>query len=322
METLIFHRGKLCAKPEDKVYGILGVLSTHERKQFQVDYKLSPREVFLKVTRYLLENTQRLDFLGSTAPQEPNIHRVPSWVPDWEYRAEVSPLALSNSFRPKFAAAGTTKAKASISEDGEVLKLEGVYIDSIKNLGIPLPSTTSEPAEVLTFLEWYSILVRYQKDTRPKDHEDFCRAILLDSNREGWTPIDRMEWTYRTFASLSREFSGQTIDDQMTSYADSFREHMRAQRTEIFQSSIPGAIRGRRYMISQTGLQGIAPADCDFEDIICVPLGSATPMVLRKGDESKHYTFIGECYINSYMYGKAITEVNTGIRRLETFEIR
>ena len=108
----------------------------------------------------------------------------------------------------------------------------------------------------------------------------------------------------------------------MTSYADSFREHMRAQRTEIFQSSIPGAIRGRRYMISQTGLQGIAPADCDFEDIICVPLGSATPMVLRKGDESKHYTFIGECYINSYMYGKAITEVNTGIRRLETFEIR
>jgi hypothetical protein len=319
LETLVFHREKLCAKPEDKVYGILGVLSSRERRKFKVDYKLSAREVFLDVTRYLLEETQSLDFLCSAIPMEPNVHRLPSWVPDWEYRPPIFPLANGVIEAPCHAAAGIEKPLASVSDDGDILRFEGIYIDTIKDLGIPLPFRTDWEIQIVTFLQWYSVLTRFREQTTRQDHEDFVRALWCDELYAGWTPAKRTDWTYWTFASLSREYTTQVLDDYLAFYAGSFQPYMLPQRTDLFQGYIRTAIRGRRYIISETGLQGIGPEICHYDDIIVVALGCTTPLVLRKEDQG--YSFVGEAYINSYMYGKAVNEVNSGMRRLETFEI-
>ena len=76
---------------------------------------------------------------------------------------------------------------------------------------------------------------------------------------------------------------------------------------------------GRRYIISETRLQGIGPEFCECNDIIVVPLGCSTPVILRK--KRQGYSYVGEAFVNEYMYGKAVNEVNSGRRRLETFEI-
>lgn len=320
LKALVLHREKLCAKPEDKVYGILGILSTPERKQFKVDYKLSAREVFLNVARYLLE-TQSLDFLCAVVPHDPNVHKLPSWVPDWEHRPLGLPLIFVGRKHPRFVAAGTTKAEASISDDNEILRFEGIYIDVVENLGTVLPESSDQYVLMSIFHHWYSVLVNTRENTTSKDHEDFCQTIWFDNILEGWTPTDRMIWTYRTFASLSRESTELILDDRLTFYADSFQKHMLSQRKEVYQEYGYTVMGRRRYMISKTGLQGIVPQDCFQGDIICLPLGCAVPVILRKEEHAQHYTFIGEAYINSYMYGEAIKEVNDGFRILETFEV-
>ena len=88
---------------------------------------------------------------------------------------------------------------------------------------------------------------------------------------------------------------------------------------ELFQEYSRMAPRGRCYIISETGLEGIGPEICHRDDIIAVALGCSTPVILRKEDQG--YTFIGEAYVNGYMYGEAINEVNGGMRRLESFEV-
>lgn len=221
--ALVFHRRKLCARPEDKVYGILGILSSRERRNFKIDYKLSPRVVFLNVASYLLSETQRLDFLCSAIPQEPNILQLPSWVPDWDYMPSAPPLP--NKFHDMtYAAAGTTRAKASISEDRDVPRFDGVYIDVIKDLGIPLPLRTDAEVQIIAFHHWYSVFLRSKKITTLEDHKEFCRTIWYDVSIDKWTPTHRMEWTYRTFASLSTEIVPQVLDENLAFYANTFHE--------------------------------------------------------------------------------------------------
>jgi hypothetical protein len=63
LQALLYHRSKLCTEPRDRVYGILGILSSHERSQFPVDYDISTIEVYTNVVDYLLTTTRRLDVI-------------------------------------------------------------------------------------------------------------------------------------------------------------------------------------------------------------------------------------------------------------------
>lgn len=55
------------------------------------------------------------------------------------------------------------------------------------------------------------------------------------------------------------------------------------------------------------------------DDIIVIALGSSTPIVLRR--QGQDYTYVGDIYIDGYMYGMAIEELNEGLRRLEPFTL-
>ena len=136
--------------------------------------------MFLNVTRYLLEETQSLDFLCAAIPKEPNVHRLPSWVPDWEYRFPSFPLMYIAREGPAYVAGGTEEPLASISVNDDILKFEGIYIDTIKDMGIPMPSRVEFETEVVTFLQSYLVLTRFREHTTRADHEDFVRALWCD----------------------------------------------------------------------------------------------------------------------------------------------
>jgi len=42
------------------------------------------------------------------------------------------------------------------------------------------------------------------------------------------------------------------------------------------------------------------------DDIVVVPLGCSTPIILRRGGINGEYEFVGDVYIDGYMEGEAV----------------
>ena len=62
---------------------------------------------------------------------------------------------------------------------------------------------------------------------------------------------------------------------------------------------------GRSFISTREGYIGLAPKTTKVGDIVCVLLGSSTPMVLR-ATEDGHYKVVGQCYVHGLMYGEAL----------------
>lgn len=48
-------------------------------------------------------------------------------------------------------------------------------------------------------------------------------------------------------------------------------------------------------------------------DIVVVPLGCSTPILLRPVGQRNEYVYVGDIYVDGYMHGEAIQEMETGI---------
>jgi hypothetical protein len=81
------------------------------------------------------------------------------------------------------------------------------------------------------------------------------------------------------------------------------------------------AMSGRMFFIS-AGLMGMAPAEAQAGDAICILLGCSCPVILRPYSDGEFYTLIGEAYVDGYMTGKGMDELEDGRYVLKDFEIR
>ncbi|KAK4214205.1 heterokaryon incompatibility protein-domain-containing protein [Rhypophila decipiens] len=83
--------------------------------------------------------------------------------------------------------------------------------------------------------------------------------------------------------------------------------------------------RAKRLMVTSTGILGMAPRRARKGDLVCVLLGCNIPLVLRadhrqEGDIKK-YTVIGEAYVDGYMNGESVADMDNGIRNVENLRI-
>jgi hypothetical protein len=76
---------------------------------------------------------------------------------------------------------------------------------------------------------------------------------------------------------------------------------------------------GRNIIVPESNLIGLGPETLKEGDKICVLLGCSMPVILRKVEN--HYIYIGEAFIDGYMFGKAIEELEQGKHELEDFEL-
>jgi hypothetical protein len=54
-------------------------------------------------------------------------------------------------------------------------------------------------------------------------------------------------------------------------------------------------------------------------DVVVVPLGCSTPVLLRLEGAKGEYRFVGDVYINGYMHGRAVDEWKEGKRELKKY---
>jgi hypothetical protein len=64
----------------------------------------------------------------------------------------------------------------------------------------------------------------------------------------------------------------------------------------------------RRLMIGKNGILGMAPEKSRVGDLVCILYGCSVPVVLRKVGDGTQLVFIGECFMDGYMSGEAVSE--------------
>jgi hypothetical protein len=126
-----------------------------------------------------------------------------------------------------------------------------------------------------------------------------------------------MEFVYHTFVCLLQErFPALPLDPQSLFYAAKASPVSAEQREEVFHSLIVAA---RRFCVSSTGLLCLGASVLRKDDVIVIPLGCSTPTILRR--HAREYTYVGDIYVDGYMYGLAVEELNNGARYLESFTL-
>jgi hypothetical protein len=308
------NRMKMCADPRDKVYGILGLLSDFRREQIGqvVDYNLGVAEVYIKAAVHIITSTRELRVLLHAFPSERRLDRLPSWVPDWSHRhREIEPKS--------FHASAGMEAKFYFSKWDAQLTVSAVMIDTISTLGVGVARVVGHRETEWTILEWLTTIV----DTLGAGEdvmEAFCRAICRDiceGQRVGarYTPSEWKEIVLEFYARrLRKRYPRLQLDPLLQPYLERPLE-MDFDVQEMVCNAVQNNIGGQSLLITDAGHVCLGSGLAKTGDIVCVPLGCHSPIILRRATDG--FKNLGAVYVDQYMDGRAIEEWKSGHRNLE-----
>lgn len=320
LDVMRRYRRKLSGDPKDKVFGILGVLPERIRREIRADYSLSVKDVYTNVVDILIHTTNRLDVICECIhfPRHDSSANLQSWVPDWSYMPEVGALGASYDF----SADGRVK-QAICGFEGRQrnkLRISAVYLDRVKKHEIAVGTLCRSADYLMAFLHWRAMVLenfrRDDREGRTRALEDFCRTLCLGHVPTGKeNPRDLVEYCHHIFAFLIDERLPElALDRDLASCITSEVDLGGSTRRESLQKYFGSRMMGRCFCITIQGLMGLGSGFMTVDDLIVVPFGCSTPVILRpEGDE---FRFVGDVYIRGYMSGKAVEEFDNGEREL------
>lgn len=202
---MTFFRRCACTDPRDMIFGLYGLANDTGPGQLDVtiDYSLSTREVYSRITRSFLRQDSSLDILSFSQwpPGERSEPSLPSWVADWSTTPDQFFGATTAAPGPgepsRFRAGGdSTFELLPSSDECHVLQLAGIFLDQIVDLDTSVPllyyskkyNTITSQLSLLfkydmAFLSWERV-ARIWKDEPYINGDDifevFWRTLLFD----------------------------------------------------------------------------------------------------------------------------------------------
>ncbi|KAK0726506.1 heterokaryon incompatibility protein-domain-containing protein [Apiosordaria backusii] len=317
------HRYRKCVEPKDKIYGMLGLVSAEQRQLVTVDYAASLTEVFTSFVGSVIQNTQRLDIICFTrhSPVYERPDRLPTWVPDWAYQRETLPIRASAAVR--FDASRGRRAESGITGAGFKLSFRGVRMDTIGLCSV----TCSLPwngGGLLLALASAWMMARGALGNETDTAERFCEAVFFGSGRKqfGAEHVGRMFQTFRDYQQMMMDSSFLPLDSGVFSTTVTAVDQSVDKATSRAIWSLAGnCLAGRRAFVTrQQALLGVGSGYLGNNDVVCVPLGCDTPVVLRALGNGE-YRFVGDAYVCGYMGGRAMSELDERQKELEEFVV-
>lgn len=312
-------RLKLSSEPRDKVFGVLGILPQEFKYNFPPNYSASLREVYTNVVEFLLYTTGSFDVICAAIHfpvHTTSTTKLPSWVPDWSHMLGVVPVGVIYSF----SAAGGTKAKFRFVDRPLRTKLEvsAIYLDRVFKKGTAVGTFLGIEDFLVAFLNWRAEILRTWPIQNDQIREAFCRTLCLN-NMRNWNTSEWMGICYHVFASLIQEWLPYIVlDDELRWYANQLKTGIARDNRKIIIKTNCHEMAGRCFFTAGFGLMGMGTGFMESGDIVCVPLGCSTPVILR-AERNGEYRFVGDAYVDGYMYGRAVDELGDGRRELRKY---
>ncbi|KAF5020471.1 hypothetical protein F66182_7510 [Fusarium sp. NRRL 66182] len=323
LQVLRACRRKLASDPRDKLYGILGVLPGAVRSEFHADYNLSVRDVYIEVVDFLLKTTEKLDVICEAIhfPVHTSSINLPSFVPDWSHVPQTTALGSKYGF----SAAGSSKAICKFRDERlNRLEISGIEIDAIWSKGVAVETLCNLGDYLMAFLHWRAILLQHIED-RPENDKQLAEECFAATLCLGQIPskCNRRRWLtlcYHVFANLFRDrLPHLPLDDKLLDHLVIEGDVKPEVRRHFIQTNFGDRMMGRCFCVTQKRRIGMGTGFMLSGDIVVIPLGCSTPVLLRAEGTQGEYRFVGDVFIDGYMQGKAVEQWQAGKRELNKY---
>jgi hypothetical protein len=290
--------------PEDKVYALLGFLPNDDANPKLIpDYSLSTKEVYKQATLYSIRQMKSLSILNgqriSPVSTKQGDSAMPTWIYDWsteidwrEWHHERQRLRNN-----EYTASGTEKACIKW-DDSFVLRLDGIFVDSITDVG-PVMALEGKPDEA--FKEWLRIVdfSAHQDEAYAGGGsciEAFWRTLTRDYCFDEEFELQRIKEPY------SHVLAGTVWWDNVTNSRQSWSKD-----PTDFSCSLYNISEGTQFFVTSKGYMGMG--NPKVHDKVFVLRGGNTPFVLRSHanlDAHMQFTVVGNCYVHGIMDGEVL----------------
>jgi hypothetical protein len=283
----------------DKVYGVLGLFSTHE---ITPDYSLGIPAAYIQPSVYDIQQTGSLRAFSYLSQQDPSLG-LPSWVPDWSYTLEFIPFS-NYQWRSRiydlYNACGTTIAYPRIFSN-TIFSIRGVRLGIVSgSTGEVAPN--SEFDDVLAVKDW--IAKATASFELPPSPEAIVRLLIQDV-RDAVTRADPEAYK-DCGAFIDAVVGGEEVDNLDPQVCVT----MTAARVE------------RDIFTTEEEYLGNGPKGMQTGDEVWILNGGRMPLILRPSKESRAIlglnleatpclTLVGDCYVDGIMDGEAAGALET-----------
>ncbi|KAF6521928.1 hypothetical protein HZS61_013456 [Fusarium oxysporum f. sp. conglutinans] len=285
LQVLRTCRRKLASDPRDKLYGILGVLPASIREEFRADYNLSVKDVYTEIVDFLLKTTEKLDIICEAIhfPVHTSTANLPTFVPDWSHIPQTSAMG----FKYNFAASGSSKAICRFRDERlNKLEISGLEIDIVQSKGVVVGTLCNLGDYLMAFLHWRALLL-HAVEGRTKEEIQMAEECFAATICLGQIPseYDRGRWQAEichVFANLFRDrLPYIRLDERLAHYLKTASEVKAEMRRHFLQIHFGDRMMGRCFCLTQNRRLAMGSGFMLAGDIIVVPLGCSTPILLR-----------------------------------------
>ncbi|KAH7359911.1 heterokaryon incompatibility protein-domain-containing protein [Pyrenochaeta sp. MPI-SDFR-AT-0127] len=308
LEVLRACRKKLSENPRDKIFGMLGMLPEETRKDLPADYDQSVKALYIDVADLIISSTRRLDVIREAIhfPLHVSTAGLPSWCPEWSHIPEISALREQT-----FSAAGGTDARYEFHDNERKLEFSAIELGAIKVTGVAVGTLCALQDYLMAFLHWRALLLgTIDLDDEIDDSpilEAFCRTLSLGQVPQEWEQRGWLSPCFHVFTSLiQKRLPRLPIDVGLQQYADTAVIHPDDRRT-FLQKNFGDRMMGRTFCMMENGLMGMGSGFMGKGDIVVVPYGCSTPILLRAEGSRGEYRYVGDVYIHDFMNGEAFS---------------
>ncbi|KAI8716377.1 HET domain-containing protein [Fusarium sp. LHS14.1] len=278
------------SEPRDRVFALLNLAADKDHFDTFPDYSMSVEQVYKEAARKMLLQGDIDVLLYCQTPKK--IESLPSWVPDWamEVRHPCAQPPWSTCFD---ASGGYTLTPTFPSDD--IVALEGIYIDTIKETGEPW-----DP-------DWLKKIDKAAVSLYIESIRGFCnRSPRIHVGREGAETsriaiLDGTLW----FDSVPYPEWGTECEAALDEFLQSLANGDESIISDPWYSASLLRLHGRRAFLTSTGYVGVGPLDTRVGDEVCVFIGGNAAYLVRP-EENELYSLIGEAYVHGVMYGELL----------------
>ncbi|GLA08256.1 hypothetical protein AnigIFM60653_009785 [Aspergillus niger] len=357
-------------RPHDKIYALYGLAADcgtgTEALKIEPDYETPAPQVYKELATQLLHRDRSLEVMTLAGVYDPAVPPgmirrrypgLPSWVPDWrvpdntisvqllEYRrfprCDSSPTKSPTYLFPfdndptEFRASGNTIYTPAFSDDGNSLGVQGMILDSIRDIGVVNDEYVSVPQQW-----WREPSVPELLDKVSRNTDRFCNWIDLVGGESDWYYFNRepmLDVFWQTMRCGHHPHGFQRERQDFMNWYHSVKPIMDivrrcrsqpwARNTMIMEYNnyaLSMGITGpptsfldrtayhtcnRAIFNTNHGYVGMAPKGSRVGDQVAVFEGGSVPFIIRRWGQNWH--IVGACYVHGCMQGEVFSPERT-----------
>lgn len=295
--------------PADHVFAVLGLLAPESRNSrlLRPDYTKPIAQVLRDATYAALTeyawNTHFLCWVSHRTEDEVEGRTFPSWVPQWQrtWSEESDPSPFANLFN---ASTGLiTRLPGHGSLDGNVLSIEGLLIDSVRETTSVLPDA---PLPIESLAQFVHDGLRLCCDIGLKDISDpgvcrLARCLIAGTTAQGQLAGGEDIRAFRDWNAHVEQLDPVATERELQYHDDS-----NSIAVARYGARVGDVCTSRRLFNTSSGRVGLGPSMMRPGDCVVLFASTDTPFILRK--DGALYHLVGECYVDGSMFGEAMQQ--------------